>query len=45
MDYNGSRGKYFGKLKITDNEKLVNNEKSYTNFDIGRRISEEGVID
>ena len=45
MNYDGSRGENFGKLKIKDNAKLTNKQKGTLNFDIGRRISEEHVID
>ena len=45
MNYDGSRGENFGKLKIKDNAKLTNKQKGTLNVDIGRRISEEHVID
>ena len=45
MNYDGGRGENFGKIKIKDNAKLTNKQKDTLNFDIGRRISEEDVID
>ena len=45
LNYDGSRGENFGKVKIKDNAKLTRKEKVVLNFDIGRRISEEDVID
>ena len=45
MNYDGSRGENFGKLKIKDNAKLTNKQKDTLNFDISRRISEEDVVD
>ena len=45
MNYDGSRGENFGKLKIKDNARLTNKQKDTLNFDIGRRISEEDVVD
>ena len=45
LNYDGSRGENFGKVKIKDNAKLTNKHKPTFNFDIGRRISEEDLID
>ena len=45
LNYDGSRGENFGKIKIKDNAKLTNKQKLTFNFNIGRRISEEDVID
>ena len=45
LNYDGSRGEIFGKVKIKDNAKLTRKQKSAFNFDIGHRISEEDVID
>ena len=45
LNYNGSRGEDFGKVKIKDNAKLIRKQKGVFNFDIGHRISEEGIID
>ena len=45
MNYDGSRGENFGKIKIKDNARLTNKQKGTLNYDIGRRISEEDVID
>ena len=45
LNYDGSRGENFGKIKIKDNAKITNKRKLTFNFDIGRRISEEDVID
>lgn len=45
MNYDESRGENFGKLKIKDNAKLTNKQKDTLNFDIGKRISEEDMID
>ena len=38
MNYDGSRGDIFGKLKMIDNSKLTNKQKVTLNFDIERRI-------
>ena len=40
-----SQGENFGKLNIKDSAKLANKQKDNLNFDIGRRILEEDVID
>ena len=45
MNYDGGRGENFGKIKIKDNARLTNRQKATLNYDIGRRISEEDVID
>ena len=45
LNYDGSRGENFGKVKIKDNAKLTRKQKGAFNFDIGHRISEEDVID
>lgn len=45
LNYDGSRGKNSGKIKIKDNAKTTNKQKQTFKFDIGRRISEEDVID
>ena len=45
LKYDGARGKNYGKIKIKDNVKLTNRQKVTLNFDIGRRISEEDIID
>ena len=45
MTYDDSRGENFRKLKIKDNTKLTNRQKDTLNFDIARRISEEGIAD
>ena len=45
LNYDGSRGENFGKVKIKDNAKLTRKQKGAINFDIGRRISEEDLID
>ena len=45
MNYDGSRGESFGNLKIKDNAKLTNKQKDTLNFDIGRRNSEEDIVD
>ena len=45
MNYDGSRGENFGKLKIKDNAQLTNKQKETLNFDISRRISEEDIVD
>ena len=44
INYDGSRGENFGKVKIKDNAKLTRKQKVAFNFDIGRRISEEDII-
>ena len=44
INYDGSRGENFGKILIKDNAKLTNKQKETLNFDIGRRISEEDII-
>ena len=45
INYDGSAGENFGKLKIKDNTKLTNKEKDTMNFDISCRISEEDNVD
>ena len=45
INYDGSRVGNFGKLKIKDNAKLTNKQKNTFNFDIGRRIPEEYIVD
>ena len=45
MNYNGSRGDFFGKPKIKDSILLTNKQKDALNFDIGQRILEDDVID
>jgi len=45
LNYDGSRGENFGKVKIKDNAKLTRKQKGAFNFDIGHRISEEDLID
>ena len=45
LNYDGSRGENFGKLKIKDNAKLTNKQKENLNFDIAKRISEEDIVD
>ena len=45
LNYDGSRGENFGKVIIKDNAKLTRKQKVAFNFDIGRRISEEDIID
>ena len=45
MNYDGSRGENFDKLKIIDNVQLTNKQKETLNFDISRRISEEDIVD
>ena len=44
MNYDGSKGANFGKIKIKDNAKLANKQNLTLNFDFGGRISEEDVI-
>ena len=44
VNYDGPRGENDGKVKIKDNAKLTNRQKSKLNFDNGKRISEEDVI-
>ena len=44
MNYDGSRGENFGEIKIKDNACLTNKQKDTLNYNIGRRISEEDVI-
>ena len=44
LNYDGSRGENYGKIKIKDNAKLTNRQKVTLNFDIGRRICEEDII-
>ena len=45
MDYDGSRGESLGKFMIKDDAQLTNKAKDTLNFDIGRRLSEEDVVD
>ena len=45
LNYDGSSRENFGKIKINDNAEITNKRKLTFNFDIGRRISEEDVID
>ena len=45
INYDGSREDFFGKLKIENNSKLANKQKKILKFDIGRRISEEDLIE
>ena len=45
MNYDGSRGDIFGKLRIKANTKLTNKDKEPINSDIGCRISEENIVD
>ena len=45
MNYDGARGENFGKTKIKDNAKLTNKQKDSLSFDIGRRVSEEDIVD
>ena len=44
MNYDGSRGENFSKLKIKNNAKLNNKDKDILNFDISRRISEGDIV-
>ena len=44
INYDGSRGENFGKILIKDNAKLTNKQKDTLNFDIGRRVSEENIV-
>ena len=45
MNYDGSRGEKFGRLKIKDNAQLTNKQKETLNFNISRRISKEDIAD
>lgn len=45
MSYDGSCGETFGKLKIIHNVNLTNEQKDTLNFDIGRRIFEDDIVD
>ena len=45
MNYDGSRGEYFGKTKIKDNAQLTNKQRETLNFDISRRLTEEDIVD
>ena len=44
INYDGSRGENFGKILIKDNAKLTNKQRDTLNFDIGRRLSEENIV-
>ena len=44
LNYDGSRGENFGKVKVKDNAKLTNKNKDTLNLDIGKRIAEEDII-
>ena len=45
MNYDGSRGENIGKTKIKDNAKRTNQQKHTLYYDIGKRISEEDIVD
>ena len=45
MNYDGSRGECLGKVNIKDNTKLTNKSKDTLNFDTGRRLLEEDIVD
>ena len=45
MNYDGSRGECLAKVKVKDNAKLTNKCKLTLNYDIGRRIAEEDIVD
>ena len=45
MNYDGSRGENFGKLKIKDSAKTANKQTYILNFDISKRISKEDIVD
>ena len=45
INYDGSRGENFGKFKIKDNVNFTNKQKDTLNFNIGRKISEEDIVD
>ena len=45
INYDGSAGENFGKLKIKDNTKLTNKEKDTLKLYMSRRISEENIVD
>ena len=45
INYGGSRGENFGKVKIKDNAKLTRKQKGAFNFDIGKRINKEDIMD
>ena len=45
VNYDGSRGENYGKLKIKDNAQLTNKRKETLNYDIAKRISEEDIVD
>ena len=45
MNYDGSRGENFGKLKIKYNAKVTNKEKDALSFDTSWRISKEDSVD
>ena len=45
LNYDGSRGENFGKVKLKHNAKLTRKQKGAFNFDIDRRISEEDILD
>ena len=45
MNYDGSRGESLGKVLTKGNAQLTNKAKDALNFDIGRRLSEEDVVD
>ena len=44
LNFDGSTGENFGTVKIKYNAKLTRIQKGAFNFDIGRRISEENII-
>ena len=45
INYAGSRGDNFSKLKIKDNANLTSKVKDTLNFDIRCRIAEEDIVD
>ena len=45
MNYDGSRGENIGKTKIKDNDKRTNQQKHTLQYDIGKRISEDNIVD
>ena len=45
MNYDGSRGEYLVNVMIKDYSELTNKDKDTLHFDIGRRLSEEHIVD
>ena len=45
LNYNGPRRGKFGKVKVKDNAKIIRKQRGAFNLDIGRRLSEDDIVD